>query len=243
MAGMEAPVLGLVVLISASLWGFAELAGEVLEGDTRAVDKRILLTLRNPADLSDPIGPGWVEEAGRDITALGGVSVLVLVSLLTCAFLVLVGRAKTALFLALAIGGGILASTLMKLGFDRPRPDLVPHGARVYTASFPSGHSMMAAVTYLTLGALLARTQGRRRARLFPLAAATLVTLLVGVSRLYLGVHWPTDVLAGWLSGGLWASTCWLVLLWLQRRRSVEPREEEPAAARARTENSSEHAS
>ncbi|HKH34153.1 MAG TPA: phosphatase PAP2 family protein, partial [Beijerinckiaceae bacterium] len=121
-----------------------------------------------------------------------------------------------------AVGGGMLMSTLLKLGFARPRPDLVPHGARVYTASFPSGHAMLSAVTYLTLGALLARVQPRRRIKAFFLGLAILLTIVIGMSRVYLGVHWPSDVLAGWCGGAAWAALCWFVALQLQRRGDVE---------------------
>jgi undecaprenyl-diphosphatase len=132
-------------------------------------------------------------------------------------------RKRGAALLVLAsVGGGALLSTLLKLSFERPRPDLVPHAVAVYTASFPSGHAMLSAVTYLTLGTLLARIQPRRRLRAYIVAVAVLLTLLVGTSRVYLGVHWPTDVLAGWCLGAAWAMLCWAVALWLQRRGRVE---------------------
>jgi undecaprenyl-diphosphatase len=118
--------------------------------------------------------------------------------------------------------GGVLISQTMKWAYARPRPELVPHGAEVFTASFPSGHSMMSAVVYLTLGALLARTQAARDAKAYILAVGVVLTVLVGVSRVYLGVHWPTDVLAGWVLGGLWAMLCWLAMLWLQTGGQVE---------------------
>ena len=116
----------------------------------------------------------------------------------------------------------MLVSTLTKLGFGRPRPDLVPHATQVYTASFPSGHAMMAAVTYLTLGALLARVQPRLRLKLYLIGLAATLTVLVGCSRVYLGVHWPTDVLAGWTLGAAWALGCWAIALWLQARGRIE---------------------
>ncbi len=168
------------------------------------------------------MGPGWLEEAGRDFTALGGVSVLVFLTAVVVAFLSMQGKGHAAVFVVVAVASGVLLSTLLKLGFDRARPDLVPHGSIVYSASFPSGHSMMSAVTYLTLGALLARVQPRRRLKVFLLSVAVLLTVLVGVSRVYLGVHWPTDVLAGWTAGAAWASLCWMAAMWLQRRGAVE---------------------
>ena len=203
-------------------WAFIGIAQVVVEGSSHAMDESILLSMRSAGDLSDPIGPGWVEEMGRDFTALGGVAVLTLLTVMSTVYLFLTGKRRNALLLAAAVGTGIVLSMLLKTGFDRPRPALVPHGSIVYTKSFPSGHSMMAAVTYLTLGALLMRAHARRSTRAFIVGFAVLITLLVGVSRVYLGVHWPTDVLAGWAAGGLWASSAWMVARWLQREGQVE---------------------
>ena len=214
-----------VLVLSGGIWGFVELAEEVSEGDTQSIDETLLLALRNPVDNADPLGPGWVEELGRDFTALGGVGVLVLVMLGTLGYLMLARRYRAALFASVAVPGGILLSTLMKMGFDRPRPDLVPHDSLVYTASFPSGHAMMSAVTYLTLAALLTRVHPELRLKAYILVLAILLTLLVGVSRVYLGVHWPTDVLAGWTAGAAWAALCWLVMRWMQLRGKVETEE------------------
>lgn len=220
---LEFPSLVLLVVMTAGLWGFVELADEVSEGATHQFDESVLLMLRSADDRSDPLGPGWLEEAGRDMTALGGVSVLLLLTSAVVIFLVLQGKQRAALFVLVAVASGVLLSTLLKLGFDRPRPDLVPHGSIVYTASFPSGHSMMSAVTYLTMGALLARVQPDRRVKTFVITVAVLLTVLVGTSRVYLGVHWPTDVAAGWTAGAAWACLCWMTALWLQRRGQVEP--------------------
>lgn len=220
---LERWTLAAIVTAAAALFAFGKLAEAVAEGGARGFDTRILLALRNPDDPSDPLGPRWFEELMRDFTALGGVAVLVAVTLFVCGFLLILRRRHTALMVAAAVGGGTLLSQLLKWSFDRPRPDLVPHGSEVYTQSFPSGHSMMAAVVYLTLGALLARTQARQAAKVYLLGGAALLTVLVGISRVYLGVHWPTDVLAGWAMGAAWALICWLVMLWLQRRGQVEP--------------------
>jgi undecaprenyl-diphosphatase len=215
------PLLSLC-LVSMFAWGFVQLAGEVSEGDTTKLDRAILLALRNPNDLSDPIGPIWFEEAARDITGLGGHAILGLVSLAAVVYLLLARKRGAALLVVASVGGGMLLSSLLKLGFERPRPDLVPHGMRVYTASFPSGHAMLSAVTYLTLGALLARVEEDRRIKAFLLGLAIALTLLIGMSRIYLGVHWPSDVLGGWCGGAAWASLCWFVALQLQRRGELE---------------------
>jgi undecaprenyl-diphosphatase len=231
----EAAILASIVLAAASLVLFAQLTDEVIEGETHAFDEAVLLALRDAGDPSNPIGPVWFEEVMRDFTALGSLGVLTFLSVAVVGFLVLQGKRHAALLVVVAIGGGMLVSTLTKLGFDRPRPDLVPHGATVYTASFPSGHSMMSAVTYLTLGALLARVHAERRLKLYLLGLAVILTVLVGLSRVYLGVHWPTDVLAGWTLGAAWALLCWAVALWLQMRGKVEtpPDPDEPARLEA----------
>ena len=215
------PLLSLAAL-SLFAWAFVNLAGEVLEGDTTRLDRTLLLALRSAGDPSDPLGPRWLEEAARDITGLGGTTVLTFVTLAAITYLLMTGKSHAALLIVVAVGGGMLLSTLLKLGFDRPRPDLVPHGARVYTASFPSGHAMLSAVTYLTLGALFARVQPQRRIKGFLLGLAIVLTLVIGMSRVYLGVHWPSDVLAGWCGGAAWAALCWFVALQLQRRGDVE---------------------
>ncbi len=193
-----------------------------MEGDTHAFDHAVLLALRDPADPSDPIGPWWVELAARDVTSLGSMVVLIYATAAVLGYLALSGRRAAAALVLVAVSGGMALSSLLKIGFDRPRPDLVPHAVEVSTASFPSGHAMLSAVTYLTLGALLARVQPSRRLKAFLLGLAVTLTILVGASRVYLGVHWPSDVLAGWCVGAAWASLCWFVALQLQRRGQVE---------------------
>ena len=217
----RATLIGLA-LVSGGLWGFVALADEVMEGETATFDVWLLLRLRTPDDLTDPIGPGWFEEMGRDVTALGGVGVLVFVTLAVVGYLLLRRSKGLALYTTLAVGGGLVLSTLLKEFFDRSRPALVPHETVVYTSSFPSGHSMMSAVVYLTLGAMLARIQGHVRLKAYILLVAAFITVSVGSSRVYLGVHWPTDVLAGWAGGAAWAVACGLVLRRLQRRGDVE---------------------
>jgi undecaprenyl-diphosphatase len=223
LSGVEASTLGVVGLLGASLWLFISIAGEVVEGETTAWDRRLLLALRSDADPATPWGPPWVQEMARDFTALGGVAVLTLVTAAVTGYLLLARKRHAAIAVVVAVAGGLILSTLLKLGFDRPRPDLVPHGSVVYTASFPSGHSMMAAVTYLTLGALLARVEASIRIKVYLLSVAVFLTVLVGVSRVYLGVHWPTDVAAGWAVGAAWALFCSLVMGRLQKRGKVEP--------------------
>lgn len=204
-------------------WGFVEVAGWVKDGESLRIDRAILLAFRDPHDPTILLGPGWLQEAARDVTGLGGTFVLTAITFCAALYLWLTGRQRVALLLVVAIGGGTLLSNVLKLGFDRARPDIVPHAMRVYTASFPSSHAMMSAITYLTLGALLARIHVTLRVKLFFLILAIVLTVLIGVSRVYLGVHWPSDVLAGWCIGAAWACLCWYVALLLQQRGKVEP--------------------
>ncbi|WP_298956343.1 phosphatase PAP2 family protein [uncultured Methylobacterium sp.] len=214
----------LASLLAVSLFGFGfvKLAGGVKDGDTTALDERILLALRHPDDLARPIGPSWLPETMRDITAFGSVFGIVYVTAGVVLYLAVTARWRAALFVVAAIGGGEVLSTGLKLLYQRPRPDLVPHGMETFTASFPSGHAMLSAIAYLTLAILLARVERGRRVKAFVMTLGVVTTLLVGVSRLYLGVHWPSDVLAGWCIGAAWASLCWFVALQLQRRDVVE---------------------
>jgi undecaprenyl-diphosphatase len=221
-ARVERTTLIGIILAAGALSIFAKLADSIGEGSTRRFDDWLLLALRTAGDPADPLGPKWFEEVMRDITALGSTVVLALMVLGIVGFLAMTRRAYAALTVLISVIGGVLVSQGLKFAFARPRPDLVPHGTEVYTASFPSGHSMMAAVVYLTLGALLARTQSSRSVKAYILTVAVVLAALVGVSRVYLGVHWPTDVLAGWTLGGVWAFACWLAMLWLQARGEVE---------------------
>ncbi len=221
LGGHELAVLLAFAGIFCGIWMFGLIADEVMKGKTQSVDQRLLLAMRH-ADDHSPIGPPALQDAARDVTALGGVTVLTLLTLITGGFLFLDGKRHMALLVYLSVGSGTLVSAILKSLFQRPRPELVPHLAYVSNTSFPSGHSMLSAVTYLTLGALLARSQERKRMKAYFLLLAALLTLMVGVSRVYLGVHWPTDVLAGWTAGGAWAAACWLVARWLQRRKRVE---------------------
>lgn len=218
----EPLVLLSVFLVIAATWGFIELAGEVREGDTEALDKWMVRAMRQPDDPAAPIGPPWLPELARDATALGGVGWLLFFTFVVAGFLWLDRKYNMMVLLLVASLGGLLLSLLLKHLFGRPRPDVVPHLAYVATTSFPSGHSMLSAVVYLTLGALVAAVLPRAAEKIYVLGVAVTLSLLVGVSRVYLGVHYPTDVLAGWMAGLIWALLCWLVAHWLQKRGQVE---------------------
>lgn len=218
----EKAMLLTTVVAAALLFAFVAIADYMNEGDTSAFDTWVLLAFRDAADRANPIGPPWLEVIMRDFTALGGVAVLSTASLLAVGFLLLTRKRHAASMVVLSVVGGMVLSNLLKWGFARPRPDLVPHATAVYSQSFPSGHAMLSAIVYLTLGALLARTQSDVRVKIYLLSAACTLTLVVGISRIYLGVHWPTDVLAGWAGGAAWALLCWVLMLWLQGKGTIE---------------------
>jgi len=218
----ELSIVWLVFTISLLAFTFLLLTELVEHGSTHAFDVKILLAFRNPADLSDPIGPGYVEELVRDITAIGGTAIITLTTIAAVGFLAFTKRKALALVVLVAVIGSAVLSFTLKQVIDRSRPDLVPHGVEVYNQSFPSGHATQAAGTYLTLGALLARSQKRRRVKIYIVSLAAAIVLLVGLSRIYLGVHWPTDVVAGWTVGSAWALLMWMLARWLQTRGMVK---------------------
>lgn len=219
-AELGAPaVLGVIAL---GVLAFAGIADEALEGDARGFDEAVMLAMRAPGDGSDPVGPVWFEHGVADVTALGGYAVLILLVAIAALYMVLSKKPGAAALLVCASLSGAVLSETLKLGFARPRPDLVAHLAEVQSASFPSGHAMLSAIIYLTLGALLARVQEGRRLKAFVMGVAVTLTVLVGLSRVYLGVHWPTDVLAGWSLGAAWAALWWALADVLRRRFAPE---------------------
>ena len=219
---IEPAVLVLLAIAAASLWGFIKIADEVVDGETHAFDRWMVRALRDPANVADPIGPEWVEEMARDATALGGLGWLTFTVGVIAVYLWLDDKPRLMGFALIATGSGAIASLILKSMFDRARPDVVPHLSAVYTSSFPSGHSMLSAIVYLTLGSLLAAALRTRKLKIYVMSVAVLLSIFVGLSRIYLGVHYPTDVLAGWLAGLVWALVCWLVARRLQWLHKVE---------------------
>ncbi|MAG94146.1 MAG: hypothetical protein CMJ48_10395 [Planctomycetaceae bacterium] len=208
---------GLLIIVVGS-WLFIVLADGVGENDAESIDSRIVRAMRSDDDSSDPLGPRWLEEMGRDLTALGGYTVLTIVVVSVIVFLLLLGKHSSTHFVAASILSGYLVAMLLKEFYQRPRPDVVEHLSYVESSSFPSGHSMMSAIVYLTLGALIARRADRLALKIYILGVALLLTVLVGSSRVYMGVHYPTDVLAGWSAGLVWATFCCLIADRLQKR-------------------------
>ncbi|MDB4960744.1 MAG: hypothetical protein JWP01_743 [Myxococcales bacterium] len=198
---------------------FIKLAGEVSEQETDAFDRAILMFFRNSP--TDPVGSPSIEAAVMHISALGSVAVTTLIVVLVIGFCFLAGHWRYGLLVfACSVGTGIIMS-LLKGFYGRERPDYVTHLDPPGGLSFPSGHSMISAALYMTLAALVARTMERRRLKIFVIGTGAFLTVLIGVSRMYLGVHYPTDVIAGWTAGGTWALVCGLIARKLGHRGDV----------------------
>jgi undecaprenyl-diphosphatase len=218
----ELKVLLAMLFLAGSVWAFIEMADVVMAGRTMRFDEWAVRSLRRADDLSQPIGPQWAAEFGRDLTALGGVPFLTLLTVAIAGFLWLRRMYGPMLLLLAATIGGALLSLLLKSAYDRPRPEVVPHLVLTNTSSFPSGHAMLSATVFFTLGALLGRFASERVLKAYFLLVAMVLSGLVGLSRIYMGVHYPTDVLTGWMAGLAWAVACWLVARFLQGRHLVE---------------------
>lgn len=207
-------LLGMVI----SLFLFIQIADAVSEGETYSLDNRILLMFRNSGDPSTPSGPERLQYIVRDITALGSSTLLTIITLFVVLYLALKKEVRSIVYvLSATIGGGILVQ-ILKHFFARQRPEIVAHLVSEVTKSFPSGHSAMSAVVYLSLAVLISRIEKSHRTRIFLISSALIISFLVGLSRVYLGVHYPTDVLAGWMIGLFWALLCWFVASILEKK-------------------------
>lgn len=214
-----------LALLAGAIYAFLQIADEVTENEIAELDRYIFLLFRNPADHNDPLGPPWFEEAVAEMTTLGGYPVLVILIGSVLGFLLVARRYGAAGYVLASVLMGTVVSQLLKTLYDRPRPDIVDHLVGIHTASFPSGHATMSTVVYLTLAALIVRMVESARIRAYVLSVAILIAILVGLSRIYLGVHWPSDVAAGWMLGVAWASLSWLLLSILKAYR--RPRRDE----------------
>jgi undecaprenyl-diphosphatase len=234
----EARLLLSILGLLAALWGFLALTDEVREGGTLRLDHKLLLAFRTPGNLDHPIGPRWMQESARDFTAVGGFTVLLLVSVTAFSILMLLRRRTQAWIFGVTVVGAQIAAQVIKMLVHRPRPDLVPQHDIIYSASFPSGHSMMAPVVYLTLAAIIAAGHRRRAIKTLLLVGAALLVIVIGVSRVYLGVHWPTDVIAGWTLGAMIALCADIALVRTAPRKGptaeVNPDVPAPEAAEAK---------
>lgn len=203
------PVFIAFILCLFGLWGFSELAEAVDEGATRRFDEGVLNALREPGNPQSLIGPTWVEHATRDFTALGGEPVLTLLTTIVVLYFALAGRHDLSLFTLFSVVVGTILTFTLKGIFDRPRPDLVPYIlVDASSGSFPSGHAMASAFVYLTLGAIVTEVAPTRLLKAYAMTVAVILTLIIGSTRVLLGIHYPTDVIAGWAAGFVWAYVC-----------------------------------
>ncbi len=221
--GWAWPALALFA-ISLVLLGI-HLADELIEGEAFAFDTRLLLALRVPGHPQTPIGPSWLLQSAVDISALGGYTLIWLFGLAGLVWLIAAGKRAEAGGIAVSLIGSSVIDGLLKSWIARPRPELVPHLVQVTNASFPSGHAMISSAVYLTLALMLAEGMPRdgwrgRAGRVAAVAFFSLLAVLIGMSRVYLGVHWPSDVLAGWCFGTAWALLVWMGDRRLGRRRA-----------------------
>jgi undecaprenyl-diphosphatase len=223
-ARRELGLIAAILVVVGGALAFLSVADEVTDGHTKNFDEGLMLMLRHPGDITRPIGPHWLKLAAADLTALGSVVVLTLIVLVVLGLFAAQRRWREAALLFCACGTGLLLVDILKVVFGRERPPIAMHAVEVGNASFPSGHAMLSAIVYLSLATLLAHFADRRRERAYALAAGIFVTLAVGASRVYLGVHWPTDVMAGWALGAAWAMLWWLIA-WIfehQRGRAAQ---------------------
>ena len=221
LAHTELAALGALLIIGVGAVTFTDLAGDMREGDGQAFDQAVLSWLRPYADPTRPWGPWWLKEAAADLTSLGGISVLALFATIAVLFLVIHRKRLSAVLLVLSLIGGVILSEGLKAVFERQRPPSAYQAVDTLNASFPSGHALLSAVFYLSLGVMLSRAFPRRGVKAYVLGVAMTITVLVGVTRVYLGAHWATDVFAGWSVGAAWAMALWLVSYGVERRQQA----------------------
>lgn len=221
-----------LAVIATAVLAFIKIADEMSEGEVHGFDMAVLQMLHpDPANPSDPLGPKWLDHAAADLTAIGSVSVLAVLALLVGAFLVMQRKRLEAAIIAVAFAGGLTISQLLKEFFNRERPPEAYRASEILNASFPSGHALLSTVVFLTLGAMLVQAAKGQALRIYVMSAAIALTLIVGLTRIYLGVHWTTDVLAGWSAGAAWATACWLAGRWLKQRNGRQGVPEKAAGA------------
>jgi len=210
-AGLLAGSLGLAL--------FSSVDDGVSAGDEQKFDWAVLHWTRPYADAPDrPIGPWWLHEAAIDITSLGGISVF---ALMAVGFLLIHGKRLSAFLMVLGLAGGVFLSEGLKALFDRPRPPAAYQVVETLNASFPSGHALLATVFYLSVGVMLTRAFPRNRMKAYTLGCAVVLVLLIGLTRIYLGAHWASDVAAGWGIGAFWAMLLWLFAYAMERRQRL----------------------
>lgn len=213
----EIAAVAALFVVAVGVMTFVEVADDMTEADGIAFDQMVLEAVRPYADPGRGWGPWWMEEAAADLTSLGGISVLGLFAVIVIGFLLFQRKWLSSLLLAVGLIGGVMLSEGLKGVFERERPPVEYQAVETINASFPSGHALLATVFYLSIGVMLTRAFPRRRFKTYVLAVAVVVALIVGVTRIYLGAHWASDVFAGWSLGAAWAMALWLVAYAVER--------------------------
>lgn len=219
MARTEIAAVSALFIAALGVMTFVEVADDMTEADGQAFDQAVLAWMQPVA--GEPRGPWWLREAAADLTSLGGISVLALFAVIAFAFLLIQRKNLSALLLVVGLAGGVALSEGLKAMFGRERPPSAFQAVDTLNASFPSGHALLSTVFYLTLGVMLTRAFPRAHLKAFVLGAAILIALLIGLTRVYLGAHWASDVFAGWCAGAAWAMALWLVAYAIGRRQAV----------------------
>lgn len=231
LARTELAAVAALLVAAIGVITFIDVADDMREADGQAFDQHVLTLLRPYADdPSRPWGPWWLKEAAGDITSLGGISVLGLFAVIVIVFLLMQRKWLSALLLPLGLAGGVLLSEGLKAVFERQRPPASMQAVETINASFPSGHALLSTVFYLTVAVMLTRAFQRRREKVFVLGVGIVMALLIGLTRIYLGAHWASDVFAGWAVGAAWAMVLWLFIYAIERsqQRRHAPLQDEP---------------
>lgn len=215
---IEIKVVVAVFAIIIGILGFIILAGFVSRGSTSHFDMQILKSFRYSDDLARPIGPEWLFEVMRDITSLGGSTMVFLITLFVVGYFILKKQYSMLFLILAAVIGGAVMDLELKVLFSRIRPQIIPNLIPEKSFGFPSGHSMMSTIIYLSLASLIARLQMRRIDKIYIISVAVFLSFMIGISRIYLGVHYPTDVLGGWSLGLAWAALCWFIAWYISNK-------------------------
>jgi undecaprenyl-diphosphatase len=218
-ARSEIAALTALLVVGLGVMTFVEVADDMTETDGQMFDQAVLHWLQPVA--GQPRGPWWLHEAAVDLTSLGGISVLTLFAFIALAFLLIQRKRLSAVLLVVGLAGGVALSEGLKAFFGRARPPEAYQAVETLNASFPSGHALLSTVFYLSLGVMLTRAFPRKRLKAFVLGTAVFIALLIGLTRVYLGAHWASDVIAGWCAGAAWAMALWLVAYAVERRQQA----------------------
>ncbi|MFC5344259.1 phosphatase PAP2 family protein [Brevundimonas staleyi] len=217
-ARAEFAALGALAIVTLGIMTFVEIADDMTEADGQAFDQMVLQWMQPIA--GQPRGPWWLQEAAGDITSLGGIAVLGLFAIVAIGMLLILRKRLSALLLVVGLAGGVALSEGLKAIFERERPPAVYQAVATLNASFPSGHALLSTVFYLSVAVMMTRAFPKKRLKAYVLGVGMVFALMVGLTRVYLGAHWASDVMAGWCVGAAWAMALWLVSYAVERRQT-----------------------